>query len=32
LFDDVERLAEERRKDADSSDGLLGTIRDSLPI
>lgn len=30
LFDDVERLAEERQADADSSTGFLGSIRDSL--
>lgn len=30
LFDDVERLAAEKREDTDSSDGILGTIRDSL--
>lgn len=30
LFDDVERLAEERGESADTSGGILGTIRDSL--
>jgi len=32
LFDDIERLAEEYRVDADSTRGIVGTIRDALSL
>jgi len=32
LFDEIERLAEDKRVETNSSSGIVGSIRDALPL